>query len=418
MELITYPITPVRGKEKHVVFRRLAREIPSTTHGVFGIYRYPAKFIPQVIAYILENYSSPGMTVLDPFAGSGTVGLVARMYGLKYELWDLNPMLEVLHSIAIMKPIYPNISYLTQQMVSNSKSFAPKWLNITYWFPKEVIPFLYKVWGFYHSLKDADTKKLILIPLLKTTRLFSYNDPQRQKLSRSPLAFKRVKSLLEGNWKTKFINIFQEQLLGVFEKLQENDTLLEKNGEIHFVVRGGVNIIDVSRFGNFEKWDMLITSPPYLQAQEYIRNSKIDLLWMGYSEEEVRGLARKELPYGHVDPIEINSETYFHYHKLITEQHLVKMFERYFYGVLGSLSYLARNVKSYMFLFVGQASVRGQAIPIDRIFIEHFTASGWKHIATLIDSIVSRVMFRSKINPATGLKDNRMASEHLVILRR
>lgn len=40
------------------------------------------------------------------------------------------------------------------------------------------------------------------------------------------------------------------------------------------------------------------------------------------------------------------------------------------------------------------------------------------HEKTYIDRIVSRVMFRAKKNPATGLEDQRMEREYLVVLRR
>jgi hypothetical protein len=43
---------------------------------------------------------------------------------------------------------------------------------------------------------------------------------------------------------------------------------------------------------------------------------------------------------------------------------------------------------------------------------------GWMHEVTLIDKIVARVLFRSNKNPATGLEDQRMKTEHLVILKR
>ena len=41
----------------------------------------------------------------------------------------------------------------------------------------------------------------------------------------------------------------------------------------------------------------MITSPPYLQAQEYIRSTKMELFWLGYSEAKIRELSRLEIPY-------------------------------------------------------------------------------------------------------------------------
>ena len=62
--------------------------------------------------------------------------------------------------------------------------------------------------------------------------------------------------------------------------------------------------------------------------------------------------------------------------------------------------------------------MRGNAIPIDRIFAEHFVELGWTHEETLIDSIVARRMFSYRVNPATNHKDNRIKTENLLILRK
>ncbi len=97
--------TVTTAPQQDVIFRELMPGIPSTTYATFGLYKYPAKFIPQVIAYALTAYGQPGMSVIDPFAGYGTVGTVARLCGNSYELWDLNPLLQHLHSVAIMPPI-------------------------------------------------------------------------------------------------------------------------------------------------------------------------------------------------------------------------------------------------------------------------------------------------------------------------
>ncbi|MFN3527676.1 MAG: hypothetical protein ACK4YO_01065, partial [Candidatus Altarchaeaceae archaeon] len=61
---------------------------------------------------------------------------------------------------------------------------------------------------------------------------------------------------------------------------------------------------------------------------------------------------------------------------------------------------------------------RAIPIPIDDIIIEHLQKFGWKHEVTYIDKILSRVLFESNINPATGIKDSRIKTEHLVILKK
>lgn len=408
------PLKP-EGQRVAVLFRRLTTRIPSTTYGSFGLYRYPAKFIPQVIAYILERYGRPGMSVIDPFAGSGTTGLVARLYGLHYEMWDLNPMLQLLHDVATFAPPhFLDIDALVSAVRCSPHRFRPLWRNLHYWFPEPVLEVLERAFGHYHH-EDPLQKHLLAIPLLKVMRAFSYNDPQRQKLSRSPVAFRRVAELMEGDWQIRFYTMLRGELMRTLQRLQEYQHLSPQ--PVQMVVRAGIDGIAYSAQAEGE-WDLLITSPPYLQAQEYIRNSKLDLVWLGYGEEQIRALARCELPYRAVEPIPIHSPTYRECWSSIAEDRLRRMFERYFWAVLTVLGNLAPRIRQRMFLFVGPASIRSHPIPVDQILVEHFVALGWQHEVTLVDSIVARVMFRSRFNPATGLEDRRMPTEHLVILRR
>jgi len=141
--------------EQTVSFRALVKGIPSTTYATFGLYRYPAKFIPQVIAYVLGEYARPGMSIFDPFAGYGTAGVVSKVYGHDYELWDLNPILEILHAVATMEPQDVDVESLMSNVKACRSEFTPKWSNLSYWFPEEFLPLLFRVWGFYHSLDDV-----------------------------------------------------------------------------------------------------------------------------------------------------------------------------------------------------------------------------------------------------------------------
>ncbi|MDW8107842.1 MAG: hypothetical protein RMK45_10250, partial [Armatimonadota bacterium] len=106
------------------------------------------------------------------------------------------------------------------------------------------------------------------------------------------------------------------------------------------------------------------------------------------------------------------------FRQTIEESHLLRIYDQYFYAVLGALTRIAQHTRRYLCLFVGQATVRARRVPIDTIFAEHFTHIGWRHETTFIDTIQARVMFRSKVNPATGIPDARMPTEHMVILRR
>lgn len=193
-------------KRVSLLFRHSVPEIPSTTYGTFALYRYPAKFIPQVIAYILKNFAKPGMSVFDPFAGYGTMGIVAKVYGYDYEMWDLNPLLDVIHTTAILEIPRVDIQKLLKEVKASETGFLPKWSNLNYWFPEEFIPLLSKTWGFVHSLRDV-RKYLLIIPLINVTRFFSWGDEKVHKLYKSKYSREKIEKLLAGDWKGKFYDL-------------------------------------------------------------------------------------------------------------------------------------------------------------------------------------------------------------------
>ncbi|MEO0143476.1 MAG: hypothetical protein ABIL89_00490 [candidate division WOR-3 bacterium] len=140
------------------------------------------------------------------------------------------------------------------------------------------------------------------------------------------------------------------------------------------------------------------------------------MFWLGYSEDYIKNLSKKEIPYRKVKEIEICSRKYHEFREKIKEEHLRILYERYFNAILFIFSELGKKVENYMCIFVGPAKIRAIPIPIDEIIIEHLQEYGWKHEITYIDKILSRVMFESNVNPATGLKDSRIKTEHLVVL--
>jgi hypothetical protein len=395
-----------------ILFRNTIPEIPSTTYGTFAIYKYPAKFIPQVIAYVLKRYAKPGMKIFDPFAGYGTVGIVSRVYGYDYELWDLNPIMSIIHDTAIMKNPKINLQELMKEIKNSQEEFIPKWSNLNYWFPEEFIPILSKAWGFVHSLTD-ETKYVLLIPLINVTRYFSYADEKVHKLYKSNYSRKKIDELLKKNWKSQFYSMLEKEIYKLLKKVWEYNCLNPK--QVNYRIRFGIDTLETKLDDNV---NILITSPPYLQAQEYIRSTKLELFWLGYEESYIKELSNKEIPYRPVNEIKIYSEKFYEFREKIKEKHLKTLYDKYFYSILNVFSILGEKVTDYMCIFVGPAKVRTIPIPIDDIIIEHLKEFGWEHEVTFIDKIVSRVMFESDINPASGEKDSRIKTEHLVVLKK
>lgn len=85
-------------------YARLSRA--ETLWGPHNYHRYPAKFIPQLAARIIREYSQPGNVVADPFCGSGTAGVEGLRAGRRVWLSDINPVAALI-SQAKIHPLDP-----------------------------------------------------------------------------------------------------------------------------------------------------------------------------------------------------------------------------------------------------------------------------------------------------------------------
>lgn len=78
-----------------------------TNYATHGYHRYPAKFIPQLVARLLSDFSAEGDLVVDPFMGSGTTLVEAKFNRRPSVGVYINP---VAHLVAKAKvtPIEPS----------------------------------------------------------------------------------------------------------------------------------------------------------------------------------------------------------------------------------------------------------------------------------------------------------------------
>lgn len=248
---------------------------------------------------------------------------------------------------------------------------------------------------------------------MKVTRYFSYSDEKISKLYRSKLAERKVKALLSSNWMERMEQMYREKVGELVKKVKSYQDL--GPSEVKSVVRAGVNSMRERLNRNVK---LLVTSPPYLQAQEYIRSFKLELYWLGFTDREIRSLSLKEIPYARPSEVEVNSVLYKRYREEVSRLRrgdLLGLYDSYF----KSLAYFFNNNYSRVetvAIFVGPVKIRTLRIPIDDVLREHLESLGLRHRETLVDKIVSRRLFKTKVNPASGIEDQRTTTEHLLIM--
>jgi hypothetical protein len=426
-----------------LTIRDLDTTVNSTTDGLFGLTKYPAKFIPQLVNYLLDSWLANKTTgngpkahylVTDPFAGVGTVAISAHLRGVKSELWDINPLTaHYNHAHAVVLSSQSPVTHVASVLTHHLHDLCLYDLDGKYpalpidpdsiqylrnWYHPLIFSLVSHLWHVYYNSAD-EQKALLLAPLLRVTNKWSYNDLQRQKLCRSNHKTCYVNSWLrKPNWKKEFVKEVIEYINDAANRYADHKI----RAPWHYDT--SITIISPDRNAPLPvgQGDVVITSPPYLQAQEYIRSSKLSLLWLGHSLDEVRARSKMEIPYCEPLPTQEIASPMFHHvrsdYVKENNKRALAVLDSYFTNTINVLEHASQTATD-IYLTVGSANLYGTSVPLHIIFTEHFVNKlGWSHRFTLHDRIVAKTLFKTPVNPATKRIDNRMATEQIVWLSR
>jgi len=403
---------------EQVSFRELQSDIPSTNYASHGMYYYPAKFIPQAVRFIIEGYTEPGDWVFDPFAGAGTVGIESIITSRNSIVWDLSPLIEDLMQAQTLRTKgfskYEVEKKLNDLLDYDGEPFEPDWNNIDYWYPAEVLEVLKQWWGSFHN-SESEYKPLFKLALFAVSNKYSWGDDTVPKLFKSKKKTEELNDILEGDWYSAMEETLRNSLFNSFEKAVDFTETAPTDAECN--VEGGVDVLDLEAQLD-QDIEIMVTSPPYFQAQEYIRSIKLELYWLGYSDEEVRELKRGEIPYNNPTPKETPSDTFWDYRGRVMEEKekLVERYDSYFYSLFEAFEKFTTNLKpgGHMAIFVGNSSLAGIDVPIHKILKEHLSAHGLQYEETYVDEIKNRKLFKGRENKSP----DGMEQEYFLILRK
>ena len=407
--------TPDSEELTRVSFRALVPEIRDTGYLTHAIFAYPAKFIPQVVRYAIDTFTQAGDWIVDAFAGSGTVGVEAYLCKRNAMLLDLNLLLNHLMPMKVYRGKEPlrdeRLCQKLDDMAQNTESFLPTWSNVTYWYPAAMLEVLSRYWGFIKSAGDCIYARIIESALLKASKHFSYAEHRTPKLARSKSKLKSIEALLQEDWQARLKAMVSSHSLKTLRCLNEFMSVTRQHdNRVEFY--GGV---DSSYHQIQRECDALITSPPYLQAQEYIRSTKMELFWLGYSEERIRELSRLEIPYRKAERV-IHTPTLEKIRTALTRSELRQRLDSYFCHTLNALENAMRCLKpgAPACIFVGNPKIDGIEVEIWRITMEYFCERGWNFEHVYEDRIQTRKLFGARKNK----NPDGMKSEYLLILRK
>jgi len=418
------------------------------------IHFYPGRIYPYIPQYILSLSDLKHMdgVLLDPFAGSGTILLESIINPIiRRGSWgaEINPIGRLISKVKStifdlnLIPRYMEELHKTYSAANSVNDLIPVYENIEMWFSKETISKLSKLRYAIENLEaQSDIKDFFWLCFSSIIRRVSKADPyipppvilkiERYKHTQK---FDKLKDHLQRAESPNLWGLFKEtaennrkKLSKIFENFGENSAegkiIWDDAREIKIGILRERGFIDRSNSKRLPKntIDIVFTSPPYLTAQKYIRTSKLELLWLGYTVEEIKELEKKsigtertsisnneqeELGFDDIDKlIEITS------HK---SKQRALMVHLYFKNMIKAIDEMHRVLKNggYLVLVIGDNKVLGKWIGTYRLLADIAVNKNFKELVILKDRIKSRSMM-TKRNGSGGLIKN----EYVVILKK
>jgi hypothetical protein len=271
--------------------------VPSTTYLTHGIHAYTARLIPQIPRFFIEKYTTIGDIVFDPFCGSGTTCIEASILGRRSVGMDINP-LAILISKAKTTRLSVNeiteaISTVIKGLEKNIDQKPYSFPKINYWFTSECQIELSRIKSTIDHVTPCLSEKQLIFVLAcfsSIIRKSSLADHGMAKTYRS----KRLKKRFDNGWKPNPLQYFKETLNKNGERLKELSNILTTyDPGVELIEGDATRAEELLTYRRLNGVDLVVTSPPYINAQDYFRSYKLELFWLGLStEEQLRELNR------------------------------------------------------------------------------------------------------------------------------
>lgn len=394
------------------------------------VYMYPASFTQYAVRYVIQFHGIGSQIVLDPFAGSGTVCVEAWLRGLRSACMDLNPLLDIFVRAKIYKGNFNDIVETARLVTADDPGCrdCPRWSRIGNWYHPRILEELCRLKCSLLSIIDRkeDDKlgAILLLAFLKTARHLSYTDPVIPKLYRPKKRPWRkeelIQSILSSNSIRKSVNDFFMKNIDSIAKL-----VAKSQRVLSYITTGSdpllfsrVDVInDANKLVKYQitRYDLVITSPPYISAHEYIRSFKLELAWLNYTDDDLRSLAKMEIPYRRVPRCNIDSNTYHLIRSNLNEKKRI-LYDSYFHAIVRFFDKIVEGLsnRGVISIMVGRPRLDGLIIPIDKVLLEHFGNKGLECLEWVKDRIKRRRLpqGRNNSNPSG------MEYEYMIILRK
>ncbi|MDY0385689.1 MAG: DNA methyltransferase [Methanolobus sp.] len=245
------------------------------THGLF---KYPCKFIPQIPSWAIKKYTKQGDFVIDPFAGSGTTlveAVLLERNALGIDFDKLSQLLCKTKTNTLTQEQIDLVNKFTLNIFNEKRKkaqFYPDLHNIEHWFPEQNIKDLAylktEIDSFFYESKDEKAYNFLLVVFASIIRKCSFADDTSPKPYVSSKIKKNPSDVKES---------FQKAIDSSLKKIHP---YISKDLGDAVIIAEDCRNIDAPEYTG--KVSLAVTSPPYINAFDYVRSLRLENSWLGY----------------------------------------------------------------------------------------------------------------------------------------
>ena len=380
------------------------------------VHPFPARMAPELARKSVSALPT-GALVLDPMCGSGTVLRVAVERGLDCIGVDVDP-LSVLMSRVWTTPLDSTMLHLRAIETAN----AAKTLSAS-----EV-----------KRITDDSTRRFIVywfarqqrLAIMRLATVLARDDGPMSDalfiaLSRIIVTKEMMASLARDTSHSRPHRVASNNDFDVYSGFVRSAKSLAKRLQPESI--SGTSSIyqdDARSLGHIgdDSVDLVLTSPPYLNAIDYIRGHRLALVWLGYSMDKLRHIradsvgAERKLA-GDDLPVDVGAFVTRSSSSTFSKRQLgwVNRYAKDMHMMLRQLRRVVRQ-SGKVVLVIGDSFLRGARVENARLVRTVAQAVGFEYSGGESRSIPARRRYLPPPGKGTGALDVRMREETILIL--
>ena len=246
------------------------------------IHPFPARMAPELVHEALKVVPEGGR-VLDPMCGSGTVPRAVVEAGHECVGVDIDPLAVTMSQVWTNRLDPESIAVDAVDLVQKAESLHPTLVQRPT--DLETRNFI----SFWFAPKQEDELARL------TTVLRGHNMSTKHALtialSRIIVSKKMMASLARDTSHSRPHKVADENDFDVYDGFIRSAKLVARRLQPERIVgEATIRLGDARTLDGTEKneFDLVLTSPPYLNAIDYIRGHRLSLVWMGYVMASLR----------------------------------------------------------------------------------------------------------------------------------